>query len=135
MEPRRSAPGPLPPACRLGSGITRGAPAGAATASWPPTAGGTPRRKPAGLLALGRSGPTKQQQLAGKQVERIVQNAILQIEPTFRECLILRDVEELSYEEIEQITGLAAGTVKSRIFRARAQLREIVERELGEKIG
>jgi RNA polymerase sigma-70 factor, ECF subfamily len=73
--------------------------------------------------------------MAGKQVERIVQNAILQIEPTFRECLILRDVEELSYEEIEQITGLPAGTVKSRIFRARAQLKEIVEKQLGEKIG
>ena len=73
--------------------------------------------------------------MAGKQVELIVQRAILQIEPSFRECLILRDVEELSYEEIEEITGLAAGTVKSRIFRARALLRGIVERELGEKIG
>ena len=73
--------------------------------------------------------------MAGRQVEKIVQDAILKIEPAFRECLILRDVEELSYEEIEQITGLAAGTVKSRIFRARAQLKEIVERELGEKIG
>jgi RNA polymerase sigma-70 factor (ECF subfamily) len=73
--------------------------------------------------------------MAGRQIEKIVQDAILRIEPAFRECLILRDVEELSYEEIEQITGLAAGTVKSRIFRARAQLKEIVERELGEKIG
>jgi len=73
--------------------------------------------------------------MAGRQVEKIVQDAILKIDPAFRECLILRDVEELSYEEIEQITGLAAGTVKSRIFRARAQLKEIVERELGEKIG
>ena len=73
--------------------------------------------------------------MAGRQIEKIVQDAILRIEPNFRECLILRDVEELSYEEIEQITGLALGTVKSRIFRARAQLKEIVERELGEKIG
>ncbi len=72
--------------------------------------------------------------LGGKQVEKIVQDAIQKIDPTFRECLILRDVEELSYEEIEEITGLAAGTVKSRIFRARAQLKEMVERELGEKI-
>jgi RNA polymerase sigma-70 factor (ECF subfamily) len=72
--------------------------------------------------------------IAGKQVEQIVQRAILQIEPDFRECLVLRDVEELSYEEIGEIAGLPAGTVKSRIHRARAMLREIVERELGEKI-
>ncbi len=72
--------------------------------------------------------------VAGKQVEQIVQRAILAIEPDFRECLVLRDVEELSYEEIGEITGLAPGTVKSRIHRARAMLREIVERELGEKI-
>ena len=73
--------------------------------------------------------------IAGKQVEQIVQRAILELEPDFRECLVLRDVEELSYDEIGEITGLPAGTVKSRIHRARAMLREIVERELGEKIG
>jgi RNA polymerase sigma-70 factor (ECF subfamily) len=72
--------------------------------------------------------------LAGKQVERIVQEAIVRLEPSFRECLVLRDVEELSYEEIGQITGLPSGTVKSRIFRARAMLKEMVEKELGEKV-
>jgi RNA polymerase sigma-70 factor (ECF subfamily) len=56
------------------------------------------------------------------------------VEDSFRQCLVLRDVEELSYEEIGEITGLPPGTVKSRIFRARAQLKELVERELGEKI-
>ena len=72
--------------------------------------------------------------LAGKQVEKIVQQCIAQIDPAFRECLILRDVEELSYEEIEAITGLPTGTVKSRIFRARAQLKGLVEERLGEKL-
>lgn len=72
--------------------------------------------------------------MAGRQVEKIVQDAIARIDPTFRECLVLRDVEELSYEEIGEITGLPPGTVKSRIFRARAQLKEMVERELGEKV-
>jgi RNA polymerase sigma-70 factor (ECF subfamily) len=72
--------------------------------------------------------------MAGKQVERIVQEAILALEPSFRECLVLRDVEELSYEDIGVITGLPEGTVKSRIHRARAQLKELVERALGEKI-
>jgi RNA polymerase sigma-70 factor (ECF subfamily) len=73
--------------------------------------------------------------VAGKQVERIVQDAILGLEPAFRECLVLRDIEDLSYDEIIAITGLSEGTVKSRIHRARAQLRELVERELGERIG
>jgi RNA polymerase sigma-70 factor (ECF subfamily) len=72
--------------------------------------------------------------MAGKQVERIVQQAILELEPSFRECLVLRDVEDLSYEEIGAITGLPDGTVKSRIHRARAQLKELVEKALGEKI-
>jgi len=72
--------------------------------------------------------------MSGKQVERIIQRAIADLEPTFRECLVLCDVEELSYEQIEEITGLPIGTVKSRIHRARAQLRAAVERELGEKV-
>jgi RNA polymerase sigma-70 factor (ECF subfamily) len=72
--------------------------------------------------------------IAGKQVERIVQQAIMTLDPTFRECLVLRDVEDLSYEEIGAITGLPEGTVKSRIHRGRAQLKELVEAALGEKI-
>jgi RNA polymerase sigma-70 factor (ECF subfamily) len=47
---------------------------------------------------------------------------------------VLRDVEDLSYEEISEITGLAEGTVKSRLHRARTMLKHLVESELGEKI-
>jgi RNA polymerase sigma-70 factor (ECF subfamily) len=68
----------------------------------------------------------------GMQLERIVKAAIEQVEPDFREVLILRDVEDLSYEEIGAITGLAEGTVKSRIHRARAQLKSLVEQALGD---
>jgi RNA polymerase sigma-70 factor (ECF subfamily) len=72
--------------------------------------------------------------MAGREAEQVVRRAILELEPSFRECLVLRDVEDLSYEEIGAITGLPEGTVKSRIHRARGQLKEIVERALGEKI-
>jgi RNA polymerase sigma-70 factor (ECF subfamily) len=72
--------------------------------------------------------------LEGYELERIVQACIADLEPDFREVLVLCDVEELSYEEIGQITGLADGTVKSRIFRARALLKSKVERALGEKL-
>lgn len=73
--------------------------------------------------------------VSGMQLEAIVERAIGELEPEFREVLILRDVEDMTYEEIADITGLADGTVKSRIFRARAQLKQAVELALGEKIG
>jgi len=73
--------------------------------------------------------------VSGMQLEAIVERAIAELEPEFREVLILRDVEDLTYEEIAEITGLADGTVKSRIHRARSQLKQAVELALGEKIG
>jgi RNA polymerase sigma-70 factor (ECF subfamily) len=93
-------------------------------------------RVPMGELKRANVGQIERpdEMMVGKQVERIVQQAILKLEPSFRECLVLRDVEELSYEEIGAITGLPEGTVKSRIHRARAQLKELVEEALGEKI-
>lgn len=44
--------------------------------------------------------------------------------PSFQEVLVLCDIQELSYEEVCTITGLALGTVKSRLSRGRALLRE-----------
>ena len=70
----------------------------------------------------------------GMQLEVVVKRAIALIDPDFREVLVLRDVEDLSYEEIASVTGLPDGTVKSRIHRARAQLRALVEQAMGEKV-
>ncbi|EYF06269.1 RNA polymerase sigma factor RpoE [Chondromyces apiculatus DSM 436] len=70
----------------------------------------------------------------GMQLEMVVKRAIAQVDPEFREVLILRDVEDLSYEEIGAVTGLAEGTVKSRIHRARTQLKALVEKAMGEKL-
>ncbi|HYO98212.1 MAG TPA: sigma-70 family RNA polymerase sigma factor [Polyangiaceae bacterium] len=70
----------------------------------------------------------------GYQMERIVQLCIAELEPDFREILVLRDVEDLSYEDLSEITGLADGTVKSRLHRARSMLKAAVERKLGERI-
>lgn len=74
------------------------------------------------------------QLVEGYQLEHIVERAIAEMDPDFREILVLRDIEDLSYEELSQITGLADGTVKSRLHRARAMLKAAVERKLGEKI-
>jgi RNA polymerase sigma-70 factor (ECF subfamily) len=94
-------------------------------------------RVPLGQAARGTSSVVARPDhlVEGMQVEQIVQRAIAALEETFRECLLLREVEDMSYEEIADITGLPVGTVKSRIHRARAAVREYVERALGEGVG
>jgi RNA polymerase sigma-70 factor (ECF subfamily) len=72
--------------------------------------------------------------VTGLQIERVVQRCLSELEPDFREVLVLRDIEDLSYDEIMEITGLAEGTVKSRLHRARAALKALVEQTLGEKL-
>jgi RNA polymerase sigma-70 factor (ECF subfamily) len=74
------------------------------------------------------------QAVEGYQIEEIVHECMAGIDPDFREVLVLRDVEDLSYEELCEVTGLPDGTVKSRLHRARAMLKAAVEQRLGEKI-
>lgn len=58
----------------------------------------------------------------GREMEGIVQRALAALPDDQRELVVLRDIEDLTYEEIQQVTGLAAGTVKSRLHRARLAL-------------
>ena len=52
---------------------------------------------------------------------------IEKINPKYRLLIELRFFEELSYEEIAEVTGIAVGTVKSRINRGRAQLQKLLK--------
>ena len=56
-----------------------------------------------------------------------IQDALDEITSDFREVVVLRDVQELSYDEIAQITGLPMGTVKSRINRGRTKLQGMLK--------
>lgn len=56
-----------------------------------------------------------------------IQKALDALPVKFREVIVMRDVQELSYEEIAAVTGLNIGTVKSRINRARSQLQEMLK--------
>ncbi|GAA2027177.1 RNA polymerase sigma factor SigE [Pseudokineococcus marinus] len=56
-------------------------------------------------------------------LDRDVQAALLELSPDFRAAVVLCDIEGLSYEEIARALGVKIGTVRSRIHRARAQLR------------
>jgi len=60
-------------------------------------------------------------ELAAKALE-----ALGRIDEEFRQALVLREIEGLSYDQIAEITGVPEGTVKSRIHRARAALHSLV---------
>lgn len=66
----------------------------------------------------------------GRELEVFLKAELEQLDPDQRELVVLRDIQDLSYQEIQEITGLPEGTVKSRLHRARIALKERVERFL-----
>ena len=68
----------------------------------------------------------------GHEVEGVVQRCIASLEPDFREVLVLRDVEGLSAEEAAKVVGIEVGALKSRLHRARLDMREHLIALLGE---
>lgn len=57
----------------------------------------------------------------------IIEKALLKVRDSYREAVILRDIQELSYEEIAEIMQIEVGTVKSRINRGRTELRKYLK--------
>jgi RNA polymerase sigma-70 factor (ECF subfamily) len=70
--------------------------------------------------------PRPDDALQGRQVETFVRRALASLDPEQRELIVLRDIENLTYEEIQDVTSLPAGTVKSRLHRARQALQTLV---------
>jgi len=60
----------------------------------------------------------------------LIEDALARINPMFRAAVVLRDVEDLSYEEIADILDVSLGTVKSRITRGRDAMRRQLEGRL-----
>jgi RNA polymerase sigma-70 factor, ECF subfamily len=60
--------------------------------------------------------------LEKKFLEREIVRSVMELQPDYRELIVLRHIHFRSYEEIAKITNLPIGTVKNRIFRARKQL-------------
>ncbi len=71
--------------------------------------------------------------LIGAQERARVLTALAGLPPPFREVLVLREIEELSYNEIADVIGTPVGTVMSRLARARGELRKrlgaLIEKE------
>lgn len=73
------------------------------------------------------------EQAEANQMEIIVRAAIMELDDDQRMLVIMRDVENMSYDEIQSETGLPEGTVKSRLHRARLSLAKIVQRMMTER--
>ena len=68
--------------------------------------------------------------LSSRQIQKVVQDAIDELEPDHKEIVILRDIEGFSYEEIARMLDLPEGTTKSRLHRARMVIKEKLKKVL-----
>lgn len=78
------------------------------------------------------------EKFAQGEVRVVVEQALQQVPEPYRTALILRDLEEMSYEEIAEVLAISLGTVKSRITRGRDALRKKLTeyvREVGPELG
>ena len=66
-------------------------------------------------------------QFNDKELGEIINEAIARIPEKYRTSFVLREINQLSYEEIAAVTGLKLGTVRSRINRARNCFRRVIE--------
>src|SRR6202522_2302752 len=76
--------------------------------------------------------------VAHREVQKRVDTELRQVAEPYRTALILRDLEEMSYEEIAEVLQISLGTVKSRLTRGRQALKKLLApyiREVGGELG
>ncbi|NIN00445.1 MAG: sigma-70 family RNA polymerase sigma factor [candidate division Zixibacteria bacterium] len=73
------------------------------------------------------SGADPSSQLALKEIESKIEKAIDSLPPKYKAVLVLRLYEDMSYEEIARTLKISAGTVMSRLFRARERMQEMLK--------
>jgi RNA polymerase sigma-70 factor, ECF subfamily len=70
--------------------------------------------------------PPLESNLEGSDLQETVQKALAQLDSEERAILVMRDMDDKSYEEISELLEIPMGTVKSRLARSRERLRQIV---------
>jgi RNA polymerase sigma-70 factor (ECF subfamily) len=78
-------------------------------------------------------GEDPEQQFSREELHEILESAVEELEPPYRSVFVLRDIEDLSTEETAQALDLSIPAVKSRLLRARLQLREKLTRHFKRK--
>ena len=72
--------------------------------------------------SAGRAGPVEH--ASARELQTLLEQAIAELPEDVREAMLLRDTQDLSYEEIAEVVDVPVGTVRSRLNRARTLLRE-----------
>jgi RNA polymerase sigma-70 factor (ECF subfamily) len=88
------------------------------------------RDQPLAATLQNENSPSPEQQTLARERESQLREALCGLRRSYRESVILRDVEGFSYEEIAQTLQISIGTVKSRISRGRLELRRQLEGSL-----
>lgn len=87
---------------------------------------------------LADTSPSPFENAAHEEVRARVEQELRNVPEPYRTTLILRDIEEMSYEQVAEITQVSLGTVKSRVTRGRDALRQLLTpyvREVGMELG
>jgi RNA polymerase sigma-70 factor (ECF subfamily) len=85
-------------------------------------------------IAWQANGPSPFELAAGQEMRAKVERALTLLNPNFRAAVVLRDIEDLSYDEIAAILDVSLGTVKSRILRGREALRRLLTAEFENEV-
>ena len=81
-------------------------------------------------IESGRLTPEQESEREERRLE--IETVVKSLPSTYRELIVLRHSQDLTYEEIVDVTGLPLGTVKNRLFRAREMMRQIfIDRGIG----
>jgi RNA polymerase sigma-70 factor (ECF subfamily) len=80
--------------------------------------------------AMADRGPSPYDYVCDQERQRLIEESLERINPDFRAAVVLRDILDMSYDEIAEVLNVSLGTVKSRILRGREALRQKLEQRL-----
>ena len=87
-----------------------------------------------GVMELPDRGLTPEAELGSKEMSAILHREIRRMPPILRSVLVLRDLDELSMDDVAVRLGISLVAAKSRLLRARAELRQRLERQFGPSV-
>ena len=87
-----------------------------------------------GVMELPDRGPNPEAELGGKEMSTILHREIRRMPPILRTVLVLRDLEELPMDDVAARLGISLVAAKSRLMRARAELRQRLEKQFGASV-